>query len=101
MVRLVFAARKKLMIDDGTELHEKVMEVEEEMGKPLDVFGDEELNVKYSMIMALPLEERRLLIVWSLFDCSVAKVANLFNVDRHTVDSRLKEIFSKIKKGSD
>ncbi len=87
------------MLDEETELADKVREVEEEMSQPLTIWDDDELHEKYRKIMDLSLEERRLLIVWSLFDCSVPKVADLFKVDRKTISSRLTEIFSKIKGG--
>lgn len=85
------------MIDDNTELAAKVREVEEEMSQPLTIWDDDETHDKYRKIMNLTLEERRLLIVWSIYDCSVNRVADLFQVDRKTVSSRLTEIFEKIK----
>lgn len=91
-----FAVRKKLMLDEETELCDKVKEVEEEMSQPLTIWDDELQHERFSKIMNLGLEERRLLIVWSLLDCSTNRVANLFKVDRKTVTSRLNEILSKI-----
>ena len=94
-----FAVKKRLMIDDDTELAAKVREVEEEMSQPLTIWDDDEIHEKYSKIMGLSLEERRLLIVWSLYDCSTNRLADLFKVDRKTVQSRLNEIFEKIRAG--
>lgn len=85
------------MIDDDTELATKVREVEEEMSQPLTIWDDEETHNKYKKIMNLTLEERRLLIVWSIYDCSVNRVADLFGCDRKTVSTRINEILKKIK----
>lgn len=99
MIYYFFAVRKRLMIDEDTELADKVREVEEEMSKPLTIWDDEDEHDRYHRIMSLGLEERRLLIVWSLLDCSTNKVANLFKVDRKTVSSRLTEILNKVNGG--
>lgn len=84
------------MLDEETELCDKVKEVEEEMSQPLTIWDDELQHERFSKIMSLVLEERRLLIVWSLLDCSTNKVARLFKVDFKTVKSRINEILSKI-----
>ena len=85
------------MIDENTELCQKVREVEDELNQPLTMFSDFEQFVKFQKIYNLPIEERRLLIVWSLFNCSTSKVAKLFKVDVKTVKSRINEITEKIK----
>lgn len=91
-----FATKKRLMLNEDTELCHKVREVEEELNQPLSVFDDFEQFVKFKKIFNLPIEERRLLIVWSLFDCSVSKVAKLFKVDAKTVKNRISEISEKL-----
>lgn len=91
-----FATKKRLMIDEDTELCQKVREVEEELNLPLSIFDDFEQFIKYRKISNLPVEERRLLIVWSLFDCSTTKVAKLFKVDAKTVKNRIDEISQKL-----
>lgn len=91
-----FSRRKSLLLPEGTELSGKVREVEEELSSPLDVMGDEEMHSKYMSIMNLNLEERRLLIVWALLDCSCSKVARLFEVDVKTVAGRINEIKNKL-----
>lgn len=99
MIFYFFAARKRLMLDENTELADKVKEVEEEMGRPLTIWDDEDEHGKYEAIMSLGLEERRLLIVWGLLDCSNSKVSKLFDVDVKTVSSRLNGIFEKLNGG--
>lgn len=96
MIYYFFAVKKRLMLDEDTELADKVREVEEEMSQPLTIWSDEEEYDRYNRIMSLGLEERRLLIVWSLLDCSTSKVARLFKVDIKTVKSRINEILNKI-----
>lgn len=84
------------MLDETTELCQKVREVEEELNLPLSIFDDFEQFIKYRKIYNLPVEERRLLIVWSLFDCSTTKVAKLFKVDAKTIKNRIDEITEKL-----
>lgn len=92
-----FAIKKKLTLPDDTELVHRVTEVEDEMNSPLDIFGDEERHEMFSQIMNLSLEERRLLIVWSILDCSFTRAAKLFKVDVKTVSSRINGIVQKLK----
>lgn len=92
-----FATKKKLTLPDDTELVHRVTEVEDEMNSPLDIFGDEERHRMFSKIMGLSLEERRLLIVWSILDCSFTRAAKLFKVDVKTVSSRINGIVEKLK----
>lgn len=90
--------RKPLVLDEReTSLMEKVKVVEEFLEEPLDpVQGDEEVFERLSKVRGLPLEERRLYIVYTLMDCSVVKVASLYEVDRKTVQNRLNEIKTKL-----
>ena len=86
--------RKPLVLDEKeTSLMEKVKVVEEFLEEPLDILeGDEEVFEQLSKVRNLPLEERRLYIVYTLLDCSALKVAALYQVDRKTVINRLNEI---------
>lgn len=90
--------RKALVLDEReTSLMEKVRIVEDFLNEPLDpVEGDEDVFEKLSKVRNLPLEERRLYIVYTLLDCSAIKVAALYQVDRKTVLNRLNEIKVKI-----
>jgi DNA-directed RNA polymerase specialized sigma24 family protein len=90
--------RKPLVLDEKDRtLMAAVTVVEEFLGEPLDTLtGDEEIFEQLSKVKNLPLEERRLFIVYTLMDCSVPKVARLFGVDSKTVSSRLNEIKAKI-----
>lgn len=90
--------RKKLLIDENTELSKKVKEVEEIISEPLTIFTDDDEWIAYKSVADLPLEERRLFIVYSLLDCSVTKVAKLLKVDTKTIKSRIDDIMKKLKR---
>ena len=94
---LLFSKRKKLLLDEGTELTKKVKEVEEIISEPMNIWSDEEEWSVFRRVYTLPLEERRLFIVYSLLDCSIPKVAKLFRVDVKTIKMRIDEISEKIK----
>ena len=90
--------RKKLLLDEENELSRKVKEVEEIISEPLNIWTNDEEWIAYKSVSNLPLEERRLFIVYSLLDCSVTKVAKLLKVDRKTIDNRIFEIKQKLKR---
>ena len=90
--------RKKLLLDENTELATKVKEVEEIILEPLTIWTDDDEFSAYRSVANLPLEERRLFIVYSLLDCSVTKVAKLLQVDTKTIKSRIFEIKQKLKR---
>ena len=93
--------RKKLLLDENTELSQKVKEVEEIILEPLTIWSDDDEFSAYRSVADLPLEERRLFIVYSLLDCSVTKVAKLLKVDTKTIKSRIFEIKQKLKQNGD
>ena len=90
--------RKRLLIDEENELTVKVKEIEDIINEPLTIWTDDDEFYAYRSVSELPLEERRLFIVYSLLDCSVTKVAKLLKVDRKTIESRIFEIKQKIKR---
>ena len=93
--------RKKLLLDENTELATKVKEVEKIISEPLTIWSDDDEFSAYRSVADLPLEERRLFIVYSLLDCSVTKVAKLLKVDTKTIKSRIFEIKQKLKQNGD
>lgn len=95
---ILMSKRKKLLLDENTELATKVKEVEEIILEPLTIWTDDDEFSAYQSVADLPLEERRLFIVYSLLDCSVTKVAKLLCVDRKTIDNRIFEIKQKLKR---
>ena len=90
--------RKRLLLDENTELATKVKEVEEIISEPLTIWSDDDEISAYRSVSELPLEERRLFIVYSLLDCSVTKVAKLLKVDTKTIKTRIFEIKQKLKR---
>ena len=90
--------RKKLLLDENTELATKVKELEEIISEPLTIFTDDDEWIAYRSVADLPLEERRLFIVYSLLDCSITKVAKLLKVDTKTIKSRIDDIMKKLKR---
>ena len=97
LMLLLFSKRKRLLLDEGTELTKKVKEVEEIISEPMNIWSDEEEWSTFRIVYTLPLEQRRLFIVYSLLDCSIPRVAKLFKVDVKTIKTRIDEISEKIK----
>ena len=95
---ILMSKRKKLLIDENTELATKVKELEEIISEPLNIWTNDDEFSAYRSVADLPLEERRLFIVYSLLDCSVTKVAKLLKVDTKTIKSRIDDIMKKLKK---
>ena len=95
---ILMSKRKKLLLDENTELATKVKEVEEIISEPLTIWSDDDEFSAYRSVADLPLEERRLFIVYSLLDCSVTKLAKLLKVDTKTIKSRIFEIKQKLKR---
>ena len=93
----LFSKKKRLLIPaDNDELVSKVTQVEEFLNEKMTIWDDEERFDKLQKLNGLSLEERRLYIVYALFDCNINRLANLFMCDRKTVESRINEIKEKI-----
>ena len=93
----LFSKKKRLLIpDDNEELVSKVTQVEEFLNEKMTIWDDEERFDKLQKLNGLSLEERRLYILYALFDCNINRLANLFMCDRKTVESRINEIKEKI-----
>ena len=90
--------RKRLLLDEENELSKKVREVEEIISEPLNIWTNDDEWIAYKSVADLPLEERRLFIVYSLLDCSITKVAKLLKVDTKTIKSRIDDIMKKLKR---
>ena len=93
----IFSKRKSLILDPSNEqLCSKVKQVEEFLCEPMDIWSDEEEYETLQKVNNLCLGEKRLYIVYALLDCSINRVAELFKVDRKTIESRINEIKNKI-----
>lgn len=98
MLLLFSKKRKILILDPSNELCSNVKRVEEFLNEPFTIWTDEKEYEILQKLNSLNLEEKRLYIVFSLLDCSIPRVARLFNVDVKTIKSRIDEITNKIKK---
>lgn len=77
------------------EMSKKVTELENILQQKLEIWDDEETYAKYQKLNNLNLSDRRLMIVYSLLDGSVAKTATYFKVNRKTILTnilRIKEL---------
>lgn len=88
--------KKPLVYSPSNELHIQIKEYEDIINTPLSIFGDEDEHNFINKLNKLTTEERRLFIIYSIYDCSVNKVAQLFNVDRKTIYNRINEIKEKL-----
>lgn len=88
--------KKPLVYSPSNELHIQIKEYEDIINTPLSIFGDEDEHNFINKLNKLTTEERRLFIIYSIYDCSVNKVAQLFNVDRKTIYNRITEIKNKL-----
>lgn len=93
----LFSKKKRLLIpDDNEELVSKVKQVEEFLNEKMTIWSNEDEYYRLQKVNNLNLEEKRLYIVYALFDCNINRLANLFICDRKTVESRINEIKEKI-----
>ena len=74
------------------DMLEKVRYIEGVLNAKLDLWSDEETYQKYQKINTLNLSDKRLIIVYSLLDGSVAKTATFFSVNRKTIQSSVERI---------
>lgn len=74
------------------EMLEKVRYIEGVLNAKLDLWSDEETYKKYQKINTLNLSDKRLMIVYSLLDGSVAKTATFFSVNRKTIITNIERI---------
>ena len=85
-------SRKKYDQLPTEEIRNKVMELEKVLDEKLDIWDDEQTYTKYQMINQLNLSDKRLLLVFSIFDGSVPKTATYFSVSRKTILNNVQRI---------
>ena len=90
-VKLEFARRKYDVIPTEDML-ERVKELEATLNEEKDIWSDDSNDDKFDKIKRLDLSDRRLMIVFSILDCSVVKTAKYFGVDRSTISDNIKRI---------
>ena len=85
-------ARKKYDVIPTTEMCEKVNYLEDVLNEKLNIWSDEETFEKYQKINSLNLSDKRLLLVYSILDGSIAKTATYFGVNRRTILNAIERI---------
>lgn len=75
---------------------EKVRYLESVLQQKLDLWGDEQEYSKFQKINKLNLSDRRLMLVYSIMDGSVAKTATFYGVNRKTVLTNIERIKEQI-----
>ena len=91
-------ARKRYDQLPTEEIRNKVMELEKSLDGKLNIWDDEQTYAKYKMINSLNLSDKRLLLVFSIFDGSVPKTATYFSVSRRTILNNVQRIKEEILK---
>jgi len=95
-VELEFS-RKTYETITNTEMLEKVRYLEGVLQQKLDIWSDDEQYEKFQKINKLNLSDRRLMLVYSIMDGSIAKTATFYKVNRKTILTnilRIKELLN-------
>lgn len=85
MIELEFSKKKYDVLPDNKDVAEKVRYLEGVLQQKLDLWGDEQEYNKFKKINSLNLSDRRLMLVYSIMDGSVAKTATFYKVNRKTI----------------
>lgn len=91
LVELEFS-RKTYETIPTEAMSKRVTEVEKVLQKRLEIWDDEDTYAKYQRLNRLSLSDRRLMIVYSLLDGSVAKTAAFYRVNRRTILTNIERI---------
>lgn len=95
LLELEFSKKKYDVLPDNKDVAEKVRYLEGVLQQKLDLWGDEQEYNKFKKINSLNLSDRRLMLVYSIMDGSVAKTATFYKVNRKTILTnilRIKEL---------
>jgi len=84
LIELEFS-RKTYETITNAEMLEKVRYLEGVLQQKLDIWSDDEQYEKFQKINKLNLSDRRLMLVYSIMDGSVAKTATFYKVNRKTI----------------
>lgn len=85
-------SRKKYDVIPSKQMAAKVTELENIISSGLDMWDDEEQYKRFQLINKLNLSDKRLLLVYSILDGSLAKTAAFFKVNRKTIENNLQRI---------
>jgi hypothetical protein len=91
-------SRKTYETIDNKQMLEKVRYLEGVLQQKLDLWGDEQQYEKFQKINQLNLSDRRLMLVYSIFDGSIAKTATFYRVNRRTILTNIDRIKTELLK---
>ena len=89
-------SRKTYETITNAEMLEKVRYLEGVLQQKLDIWSDDEQYEKFQKINKLNLSDRRLMLVYSIMDGSIAKTATFYNVNRKTILTNIERIKEQI-----
>ena len=95
-IELEFSKKKYDVLPDNKDVAEKVRYLESVLQQKLDLWGDEQEYSKFQKINKLNLSDRRLMLVYSIMDGSIAKTATFYNVNRKTILTNIERIKEQI-----
>lgn len=95
-LELEFSRKRYDVLPDNKDVAEKVRYLEGVLQQKLDLWGDEQEYSKFQKINKLNLSDRRLMLVYSIMDGSIAKTATFYNVNRKTVLTNILRIKEQI-----
>lgn len=96
MIELEFSKKKYDVLPDNKDVADKVRYLESVLQQKLDLWGDEQEYSKFQKINKLNLSDRRLMLVYSIMDGSIAKTATFYNVNRKTILTNILRIKEQI-----
>ena len=96
LLELEFSKKKYDVLPDNKDVAEKVRYLEGVLQQKLDLWGDEQEYNKFKKINSLNLSDRRLMLVYSIMDGSVAKTATFYKVNRKTILTNILRIKEQI-----
>ena len=96
LLELEFSKKKYDILPDNKDVADKVRYLEGVLQQKLDLWGDEQEYSKFQKINKLNLSDRRLMLVYSIMDGSIAKTATFYNVNRKTILTNIERIKEQI-----
>lgn len=96
-LELEFSRKRYDVLPDNKDVAEKVRYLESVLQQKLDLWGDEQEYSKFQKINKLNLSDRRLMLVYSIMDGSIAKTATFYGVNRKTVLTAIERIKGQIR----
>ena len=100
-LELEFSRKRYDVLPDNKDVAEKVRYLESVLQQKLDIWSDDEQYEKFQKINKLNLSDRRLMLVYSIMDGSIAKTATIFKVNRKTILTNIERIKTEILKLND